>query len=38
MAPRPQPRPQPRPAPRPQARSVSRVNPTLLPSRPMGRR
>jgi hypothetical protein len=40
--PRPQPqmapRPQPRPAPRPQARSVSRVNPTLLPSRPMGRR
>ena len=46
MAPRPQPRPvmaprpQPRPvmAQRPMAKSVSRVNPPLLPSRPMARR
>jgi hypothetical protein len=43
---RPQPRPVPKPvarpqpimAPKPAARSVSRVNPPLLPSRPMGRR
>jgi len=38
MAPRPAARPQPVVTPRPAARSVSRVNPPLLPSRPMGRR
>jgi len=36
--PRPMARPQPVMAPRPMAQSVSRVNPPLLPSRPMGRR
>jgi len=40
MAPRPMTRPQPQPvmATRPIARSLSRVNPPLLPTRPMGRR